>query len=269
MAENRSYDEVHPSILEELERRRARSRAVPGGIKSLLKDSDMKSSTTQGLIDPQIRTDPLTSAEGYIAQSGLVKDENANRGLPDEIFLKENVANPANVLSHEANHILARKQLGYPTAINQKFDELVNSKGAREKFVRDAAEAYPYLQKKYGVQAIYFDPRMLQLQEKSGKLPLLLYEQLASLAAVEDTQGVDLTKDPVLRKTLFKDKNVRETYNALTNLRMTRMDAKDLEPMARVPEDGEKEAGTLDKLKKMIGFANGGYIENAGNKKSI
>jgi hypothetical protein len=158
---------------------------------------------------------------------------------------------------------LARKQLGYPTAVNQKFDELIEKRGAREKFVRDAADAYPYLKEKYGVNAAYFQPKMLKIQEKAGKLPVLLYEQIATLAAIEDTQGVDLTKDPVLRKTLFKDRNVRETYNALTGLRMTRMDRHDIKPMTRVPEKGsEKEAGLTDRIKKMLGFSEGGDVSN-------
>jgi hypothetical protein len=71
----------------------------------------------------------------------------------------------------------------------------------------------------------------------------------------------------VLRKTLFKDKDVRETYNAITGLRQTRLDARDLPSYTRQPELAEP--GTVDKLKKLIGYANGGYVANAGNKKDI
>jgi hypothetical protein len=263
VSKERSYEEMHPRVVEEIERRRDQSRMISGGVRSLLKNSDAKSSTAQGLVNPQLLTDPYSDAEGYVIQSGSIKDEYANQALPDEIFLRKNVEDPALVLSHEANHILARKQLGYPTAVNQKFDELIEKRGAREKFVRDAADAYPYLKEKYGVNAVYFQPKMLKIQEKAGKLPVLLYEQIATLAAIEDTQGVDLTKDPVLRKTLFKDRNVRETYNALTGLRMTRMDRHDIKPMTRVPEKGsEKEAGLTDRIKKMLGFSEGGDVSN-------
>jgi hypothetical protein len=263
VSKERSYEEMHPRVVEEIERRRDQSRMISGGVRSLLKNSDAKSSTAQGLVNPQLLTDPYSDAEGYVIQSGSIKDEYANQALPDEIFLRKNVEDPALVLSHEANHILARKQLGYPTAVNQKFDELIEKRGAREKFVRDAADAYPYLKEKYGVNAAYFQPKMLKIQEKAGKLPVLLYEQIATLAAIEDTQGVDLTKDPVLRKTLFKDRNVRETYNALTGLRMTRMDRHDIKPMTRVPEKGsEKEAGLTDRIKKMLGFSEGGEVTN-------
>jgi hypothetical protein len=126
-----------------------------------------------------------------------------------------------------------------------------------------SSEVYPHLKEKYGIKSAYLDPEMLKFQEKAGRLPNLLYEQLATLASIEDTQGVDLTKDPVLRKTLFKDQDVRETYNALTGLRMTRLDARDLPPMTRVPEKGsEKEAGLTDRIKKMLGFSKGGDVSN-------
>ena len=78
---------------------------------------------------------------------------------------------------------------------------------------------------------------------------------------------MDLTKDPVLRKTLFKNKEVRETYNAITGLRQTRLDARDLPPYTRQSEPTEP--GVIDKLRKMIGYANGGYVENAGTHKII
>jgi hypothetical protein len=77
----------------------------------------------------------------------------------------------------------------------------------------------------------------------------------------------------VLRKTLFKNKNVRETYNAITGLRQTRLYARDLPPYTRQSEPTEPtepaEPGMMDKLKKMIGYANGGYVENVGNNKLI
>ena len=83
-----------------------------------------------------------------------------------------------------------------------------------------------------------------------------MYEQLASLAGYEAANNVDLTKDPVLRKTLFSDKDVRETYNAITGLRQTRLDARDLPTYTRQPEPG-----ITDKLKKLLGFASGGPVE--------
>ena len=84
-------------------------------------------------------------------------------------------------------------------------------------------------------------------------------------AGVEAAQNVDLTKDPVLRKTLFKDRDIRETYNAITGLRQTRLDAKDLPPYTRQPE----EPSMVGKVKKLLGFANGGHVDHAGRKRDI
>ncbi len=285
MAKDRSYEELHPEVQQRVNRQRRFTEAVPGGLPALLKGTEGSSSTYQGLVNPQVRRDYAlegSSTGGYVMESPYLRDNYANMGIPDEMWMNPENKNPAQTASHEANHILARKQLGAAANINQKFDELLgdfttrkNKAGEEEKkylgrkrtdFVRAASEAYPYLKEKYGIESAYLDPKMLEFQAKAGKLPNLLYEQLATLASIEDTQGVDLTKDPVLRKTLFKDRDVRETYNALTGLRMTRLDRHDIEPMTRVEEPT---TGTIDKFKRMIGFAEGGYVENAGNKKLI
>ena len=133
-------------------------------------------------------------------------------------------------------------------------------------FVNAAIDAAPYLKEKYGLSNAYFDPQQRELQ--GARTKNLLYEQLASLAGAEVAQGVDLTKDPVLRKTLFKDKDVRETYNAITGLRQTRLDAKDLPPYTRQPETGA-DVGAVSKIKKLIGLANGGAVPEAKNTKLI
>lgn len=188
-----------------------------------------------------------------------------NPTLADAMFVARGA--PESTVAHEAEHLMARRQLGSAARINTKFDELIGKDGRsiRSNFVNEAIKAAPYLEEKYGLQSGYFDPRMAKQQ---GPLaPNLLYEQLATLASIEQTQGVDLTKDPVLRKTLFKDKDIRETYNAITGLRQTRLDPRDLPPYTRQAEPAEP--GAVAKLKKLIGFANGGYVANAGNKKDI
>ena len=285
MAKDRSYEEMHPQVQKKINRQRRFTEKVPGGLPELLEGTEESSSTYQGLVSPQMRRDYSledTDTGGYVMESPYLSDEYANRAHPDEMWMNPDNKNPVRTASHEANHILARKQLGAASKVNQQFDELLgdfttkkNKAGKEEKkylgrkradFVRAASEAYPYLKEKYGIESAYLDPKMLEFQGKRDKLPLLLYEQLATLASIEDTQGVDLTKDPVLRKTLFKDRDIRETYNALTGLRMTRMDARDLSPMTRVEEPT---TGTIDRFKRMIGFAEGGHVENAGNKKLI
>ena len=151
---------------------------------------------------------------------------------------------------------MAKKQLGHPQAINQKFDELLGKPDARNKFVLAAMEVAPYLKEKYGFSSGYFDKNLL----KNNKPEVLLYEQLADLAAIEQTLGVDLTKDPQLRKTLFKDRDVRETYNAITGLRQTRLDARDLPPYTRQPEKNTAQS-LLEKTKKSLGFNGGGNVK--------
>jgi len=193
---------------------------------------------------------------------------------PDTMFLSSGLRDKPsqlqNAYAHETEHLMAKRGLGRATAINTRFDEQVNAgaaptTGARAAFVNAAVAAYPYLKEKYGMTSGYFTPKMVALQ--GSRAPNLLYEQLAELSAIEQTQGVDLTKDPVLRKTLFKDKAVRETYNALTGLRQTRLDSKDLPPHTRQPEQGS--GGVIDTLKRLFNFANGGYVPEAKNTRFI
>lgn len=186
-------------------------------------------------------------------------------GEADRMFLAPKTG--AGTISHEAEHLLAQRGLGDASSINSKFDELIGDKKAPMAFVNAAVEAGPYLEEKYGLKNAYFTPKMVSFQ--GARAPNLLYEQLASLASIEQTMGVDLTKDPVLRKTLFKDKNVRETYNAITGLRQTRTDPKDLPSYTRQPEKPEPELGMVGKVKKLIGFAEGGTVPEAGNTKLI
>jgi hypothetical protein len=155
--------------------------------------------------------------------------------------------------AHEAEHLLAKRGLGDSAAINEKFDQLVKDPAARGRFVRDAANLNEYLRNTYGINSGYFNPEMLQYQ---GRLaPNLLFEQFATLSGVEQSRNTDLTQDPVLRKTLFKDPKVREAYNALTGLRQTRLDPRDLPPYTPVREKPE---GVLEFIRQKMGFAEGG-----------
>lgn len=195
-----------------------------------------------------------TNALGFVTASPLLDKLEANRGRTPAMFVAPQAKE--DTVSHEAEHLIARRQLGHPSKLNQKFDELVGDPKARGAFVTAAMEAAPYLKEKYGISDAYFDPAIL----KSNPAPVLLYEQLATLAAAEQTLNVDLTKDPVLRKTLFKDPAVRETYNAITGLRQTRLDPRDIAPYTRVPEPKAKEQAEslLDKARKSLRFNQGG-----------
>lgn len=227
-------------------------------------DASEQPYTTAGLPSLQVMDVPQlqdTNTRGLVFSSNRVADFDKNRAQAQAVFMSPNATK--DTLGHEQEHLLARQGLGTAAMVNEKFDELMGKQGstARKQFVRDAIGAADYLEKKYGIDSGYFDPRILR---QGGKA---FYEQLASLAGHETANNVDLTKDPVLRKTLFKDKDVRETYNAITGLRQTRLDARDLPPYTRQPEPTEP--GMMSKIKKLIGYANGGYIAQAGNKKDI
>ena len=112
---------------------------------------------------------------------------------------------------------------------------------------------------------------MLDFQREHGALPNLAFEQMATLASIEAAQGVDLTKDPYLRKNLFKDRKVREVYNALTGLRQTRLDSKDLPPHTRQKEAGSNFFTDLIEGLKVKDFNKGGLVDKPlpGGKKLI
>ena len=220
--------------------------------------------TNAGLPSLQMMDSPQlqnTNTRGFVLGSNRIADFDKNKAQTQAMFLRPDA--DKNTIAHEQEHLLARQGLGTGAAINSKFDELLGKQGPniRHQFVKDAIGAAGHLKEKYGIDNAYFDPSML----KQGGTAL--YEQLATLAGYEAANNVDLTKDPVLRKTLFKNKDVRETYNAITGLRQTRLDSKDLPSYTRQPEMAEP--GMVDKLKKMFGYANGGYVENAGNSKLI
>ena len=188
-------------------------------------------------------------------------DEASRGNMTDAMFLgsrsiRGDEGKRNTTIGHETEHLLARRQMppeSGAAGLNSVFDELVGDNGrSRARFVYDAVKAAPYLKEKYGVSDAYFNPRMVQFQ--GPRAPNLFYEQAATLAGVESTQGVDLTKDPVLRDTLFADQDVREAYNAVTGLRQTRLDSKDIRPYTRVPEKSEPaKPGILDRIKNAIG----------------
>jgi hypothetical protein len=201
--------------------------------------------------DPSL---PGTGTAGYV----MVGDDNAkNPAMAQAMFLNPKDGNKADTIAHETEHLLARQNLGRGSNINTKFDELIGDNGLKRiQFVQKAVQVAPYLKEKYGLESAYFQPEMVEFQGRRAKN--LLYEQLASLAALEQRHKIDLTKDPELRKTLFARPDVRETYNALTGLRQTRLDPRDLPPHTRVPEPG-----MLDAIKGVFKRADGGMVYRA------
>ena len=223
--------------------------------------------TTAGIPNLLLREMPLlkgSNTSGFMVDSNRIKDEMSNRGLQQNMFLSPD--RHEHTIAHEAEHLLARQNAGFATEPRDIFVKMLGDKPStrtmrQNSFLDGLAKSLPHLEEKYGIKNGYMNEKFIRQQGDVG-----LYEIFATLAGAESQLGVDLTKDPELRKTMFKDKAVREAYNAVTGLRQTRLDARDLPPYTVQPE---KEPGIIDKAKKLMGFASGGYIENAGNKKLI
>ena len=157
--------------------------------------------------------------------------------------------------AHEMEHVLDNQ--GNPIGNNKMWDQLVlrdinsGTTGAlRGEMVARLVEHAPYLQKKYGLpendaQKGYFSSVVLQRPDMRN----FLAEQLATLSGLEQIAGKRLTDDPYLRKNVFKTPAERETYNAMTGLRQTRTDARDLPSYTRQeePNDPSSMGGMWDK----------------------
>jgi hypothetical protein len=222
-----------------------------------------------GLPNLQLYKDrALNPGEAYVVspneRTKAEQFEKVHRQTP-AVFLEPGLVADKPSIAHESEHLLARQQLGKPSEINTMFDSLANDpkqgRAIRSQFVKDAARVYPYLQEKYGLDSMYFSPKMLEFQGPIA--PNLAYEMMADLVAIEAKTGTDITKDPYLRKNLFKDRETREIFSALTGLRQTRLDAKDLPPHTRQKETGSGFFSDLmEKLRgKDFGKKAGGFVD--------
>ena len=225
--------------------------------------------TTAGLPGLAVKMDPSllgTGTMGYIKSSNVIAKQKENQARPQTVFVNPEDPNQKDTVGHEIEHLLSRQNTGFSQTTRDTFQDLLGPKPFRDtqQFLDGLKESLPYLKEKYGVEDAYMTPEFLDKQGRVG-----LYEILATLGGVESSQGVDLTKDPVLRKTMFKHRNVREAYNAVTGLRQTRLDPRDIPPYTVQPEKAEP--GVMGKLKNMMGYANGGFVVKpvAGGKKDI
>lgn len=174
-----------------------------------------------------------------------------------------------NTRAHEMEHVLANQGLGSAPRLNSLWDETVSDWDSRRgNIVLRLVEHAPYLQEKWGldpqdVKSGYFSKNILKRPDTHN----FLYEQMATLSGLEQNKNKRLTDDPYVRKHIFRTIDERETFNALTGLRQSRLDAKDLPPYTRQLD--KNDPTFFQKVKALVGFTNGGYVENAGNKKLI
>jgi len=210
-------------------------------------------------LDPGVR--------GEVFSSNAVAAQDYNRGRPQAVYLRPGMSpeQEKQTIAHELEHLLARQNTGMAVKQRDEFIRmLTEGRTPREffNFFDGLKESLPYLREKYGLNNAYMTPEFIDKRGGDG-----LYEILATLASAESANNVDLTKDPELRKTLFKSRKAREAYNAATGLRQTRTDAKDLPPYTKQTE--KPEPGIMGRMKHLLGYSMGGRIDNAGNNKLI
>ena len=254
------YDELTKDMLV-----RSRVPAYEGDTK--LRSNQGLPSNTAGIPGLMVREMPYlddTNTRGFVLGSNVIKKEMQNRGMQPNMFVASDADNQT--VAHEAEHLLARQNAGFSTETRDKFLDMLgkgrSAYDAQDSFLNGLAKAAPYLKEKYGIDNAYMDPQFIKEQGKTG-----LYEIFATLGGAESALNVDLTKDPVLRETMFSNRKVREAYNAVTGLRQTRLDPRDLPPYT--PQEEPPEPGLMGKLKRLMGYAEGGRIDHAGGSKLI
>lgn len=170
--------------------------------------------------------------------------------------------------AHEAEHALADQGRGTGSAINAEWNDMVGKAGATRGHIVDRlVKNSDYLVKNWGLSSAdaekgYFAKKILPRSDSHN----FLYEQLATISALEQQTGKRFVEDPYVRKNILKTPAEREAYEALTGLRQTRLDAKDLPPYTRQPgstsiKSDPDNAGVIDKVKSMFGFEHGGAVQ--------
>jgi hypothetical protein len=152
-------------------------------------------------------------------------------------------------VAHEGDHLIAKEMnKGEAAAVNVRYDELreKNKDRAdipnRNELVQRIVDIAPHLIEKYGLdkQDAYFDKRMLDFQKKYGLDKNLLYEQLASLSALQQVKDIRLVDDPKFMKEVLKNKTTAAIFESLMGTRQTMLDAKDLRPYTPYGMDEKK-----------------------------
>ncbi len=209
-------------------------------------DSTFTGATSAGL--PAYKESGITSpAYGRSTMAFAYNPENMKTGGDKRGMSQVAFMNPRGLIgasedeiqqvkAHEVEHLLSRQNLIPKVKFNQQFDQLYGNKVGRSKFVNAVFDNADYLKSKYNIAASDYFNKDYAKRISNGKVENLLNEQFAALSALEQVRGVDLTQDSVLRKTLFSDPAMRETYRAMTGLRQTRLDPRDISPYTRVPE---------------------------------
>jgi len=259
---------------------------TPEMMKAMIREEGIHPAQVSGLSAATQRKMPYTAAglPGLnIGEVGMGR--NAGIGgftVPDRqnpgksaVVMNADTPNYKQTLKHELEHAL---ELQGGHRIHEEWDNMVKgSKGGdRYDVVKRLVEHAPYLQSKWGLdpESAYFSREEMDYQGRLANN--LLREQLASLSAIEQARNKRLTDDPYVRENIFTTPEQRAAYNAVTGLRQTRLDPRDL-PAYKMQEDKSDPGytanpkSTMEKLKSALGFANGGMVVKPfeGNSKII
>ena len=134
--------------------------------------------------------------------------------------------------AHEMEHVLSQQNLGDPGSMSKKWNELAPTSSAQvmQRMIVNA----PYLQEKFGLPTndFYFDPEFMQ----DPNYQTMIDEQFATLSALEQLKNKRLTDDPYVRENILTTPQDRAAYNAMTGLRQTRLDPRDIAPYTPVSD---------------------------------
>jgi len=218
---------------------------------------DSLRSGLRGITFPEGSDPSKYSDSGYSGRSHML----LNKDQPPEELKK--------TLAHEMEHALMVQNLSTQGKdINSEWERLTGY-GVKDRaaLVRKLAEHGPYLRDKWGLDPEAAQRGYFGKGDATHHNPNLLQEQFATLSSLEQDKNKRLTDDPYIREHIFTSPTERAAYNALTGLRQTRLDAKDLPPYTLQPDKNDQTM--MDKVKSLFKFAKGGYIPNAGNNKLI
>jgi hypothetical protein len=178
-----------------------------------------------------VRMADPTSALGNVPETGYRKNQQTYLNIAPYLTKLE-AKSPgvtADVLSHELAHVgqvlsskpgedISKLYLRMAHQAGLSTADIFNRPSDVTKFNQALNAAIPHISNTYGTNAGTY----------LGNPKAPMFEKLTDLAAIEMQTGKDLTKDPVLQNTLFKDPKVGAMYNTMTIPRMTRLDPRDL-----------------------------------------
>jgi len=180
-----------------------------------------------------IRMADPTSALGNVPETGYKSNQQTYINMAPYVTKLESrfPGSTADVLSHELAHVgqvltskpgedISKQYLRMANEAGMSFSDRFNKPSDITNFDKTLNESMDYINRTYGTNAGTY----------LGNPKAPLFEKLTDLAAIEMQTGKDLTKDPVLKNTLFKDPKAVAMFNAMTIPRMSRLDPRDLPP---------------------------------------